>query len=88
DVYTIFRLGIFRNRWLLMAIAGAIVLQLIVVYAPFMQVAFSTVPLTADKWGIALLAGGSLFVIEETRKTLFPRLFSLGRWRPLKKANA
>ena len=88
DVYTIFRLGIFRNRWLLMSIAGAIVLQLIVVYAPFMQVAFSTVPLTADKWVIVLLAGGSLFVIEETRKTLFPGLFSLGRWRPLKKANA
>ncbi len=88
DVYTIFRLGIFRNRWLLMSIAGAVILQLIVVYAPFMQVAFSTVPLTADKWVIVLLAGGSLFVIEETRKTLFPGLFSLGRWRPLKKANA
>jgi Ca2+-transporting ATPase len=87
DVYTIFRLGILRNRWLLMSIAGAVILQLIVVYAPFMQVAFSTVPLTADKWGIVLLAGGSLFVIEETRKRFFPRLFSLGRWRPLKKVN-
>jgi len=88
DEYTIFRLGIFRNRWLLMSIAGAIALQLIAVYTPFMQVAFRTVPLTADKWGVALLAAGSLFVIEETRKALFPRLFSLGRWRPLKETNA
>jgi Ca2+-transporting ATPase len=87
DEYTIFRLGVFRNRWLLMAIAGAVALQLIAVYAPFMQVAFSTVPLTVEKWGIALIAAGSLFVIEETRKALFPRLFSMGRWRPLKEVN-
>ncbi len=85
--YTIFRLGIFRNRWLLMSTAVAISLQLFVVYTPFMQVAFSTVPLTLDKWGIALLAGVSLFIIEETRKALFPRLFSLGQWRPLKKTS-
>ena len=38
------------------------------------------------KLGIAILAGGSLFIIEETRKVLFPRLFSLGKWRPLEKA--
>ena len=88
DEYTIFRLGVFRNRWLLMAIAGSIALQLIAVYAPFMQVAFRTVPLTMEKWGIALLAGSSLFIIEETRKVLFPGLFSLGRWRPLQKADA
>ncbi len=87
DEHTIFRLGIFRNRWLLMAIAGAIALQLIAVYAPFMQAAFKTVPLTAGRWGIALIAAGSLFIIEETRKALFPRLFSMGRWRPLKEVN-
>jgi Ca2+-transporting ATPase len=88
DMYTVFRLGIFRNRWLLMSISAAVILQLIVVYAPFMQVAFSTVPLTLDKWGIVFLAGASLFVIEETRKMLFPNLFSLGRWRPWQKASA
>jgi Ca2+-transporting ATPase len=87
DEYTIFRLGVFRNRWLLMSIAGAIALQLIVVYAPFMQVAFSTIPLTVEKWGIALIGGASLFVIEETRKALFPRLFNFGKWRPVKAAN-
>ncbi len=85
--YTIFRLGIFRNRWLLMSTAVAISLQMLVVYAPFMQVAFSTVPLTLEQWGIALLAGVSLFIIEETRKALFPRLFSLGQWRPLKETS-
>ncbi|MES0278475.1 MAG: cation transporting ATPase C-terminal domain-containing protein [Dehalococcoidales bacterium] len=75
DEHTVFKLGLFRNRWLIVTVAVAVGLQLAVVYLPFLQVAFSTVPLGIDKWGIALLVGGSLFVIEETRKALFPRLF-------------
>jgi len=86
DEYTVVKLGIFRNRWLLLTISAAIILQLAVVYIPFLQVAFGTVPLGIDKWGIAILAGGSLFVVEEMRKVLFPRLFTLGKWRPLKQA--
>jgi Ca2+-transporting ATPase len=82
DERTVFRLGILRNRWLVGSISFAILLQLAVVYAPPLQVAFHTVPLGIDRWGIAILAGGSLFVIEETRKALFPKLFSLGKWQP------
>ncbi len=86
DEHVVFKLGLFRNRWLVMSISAAILLQLAVVYVPFLQVAFTTVPLSIQQWGIALLAGGSLFTIEETRKALFPRLFSLGKWRPFKEA--
>ena len=86
DEYTVFRLGVFRNRWLLITISAAILLQLAVVYVPFLQTAFKTVPLSIEKWGIAILAGGILFSIEETRKVLFPRLFSLGKWQPWQKA--
>jgi Ca2+-transporting ATPase len=85
DEYTVFKLGVFRNRWLVISIFAAIMLQLAVVYLPFFQASFRTVPLAIDKWGIAILAGASLFAIEETRKALFPRLFSLGKWRPLGK---
>jgi len=83
DEYNIIKLGVFRNRWLVMSIGVAIMLQLAVIYVPSLQIAFSTVPLAIDKWGIAILAGGTLFVIEETRKTLFPRLFTLGKWKPV-----
>jgi len=82
DEHTVFKLGLFRNRWLIMSIGLAILLQMAVVYVPFLQVAFSTVPLSLGEWGIALLAGGSLFTIEEIRKTVFPRLFSRGKWQP------
>jgi Ca2+-transporting ATPase len=82
DERTVFKQGFFSNRWLLITISVAILLQVAVVYAPFLQIAFSTVPIGIDKWGIAMLAGGSLFFIEETRKILFPRLFSIGKWSP------
>jgi len=85
DETTIFRLGFLGNRWLVVSIAIAAVLQVAVVYVPFLQTAFRTVPLGVDMWGIAFLAGGGLFIIEETRKALFPRLFSLGKWQPLSK---
>jgi Ca2+-transporting ATPase len=83
DERTVFSLGIFRNRWLVLSVFGALLLQIAVIYVPFLQVAFSTVPLGIDKWGIAILAGGSLFAVDEIRKVFFPRLFSLGKWRPL-----
>ena len=60
DEYTVFRLGVFRNRWLLITISGAFMLQLAVVYVPFLQVAFSTVPLDIKWWGITILAGGAV----------------------------
>jgi len=86
DEHTVFKLGIFRNRWLIIAISAAIALQLAVIYVPFLQVAFSTVPLGIDKWGIAVGAGAALFAIEETRKAFFPHLFTLGKWKPSQKA--
>jgi Ca2+-transporting ATPase len=86
DEYTIFRLGVFRNHWLLISITLAILLQIAVIYVPFLQVAFHTRPLSINQWGIAILAGGSLFVIEEARKVFFPKLFTSGKWRSSQKA--
>ncbi len=84
DERTIFGLGVFRNRWLIGAIVIAICLQMAVIYAPPLQTAFRTVPLGLDKWGIVIIAPFSLFIIEEARKALFPRLFTLGKWKPVR----
>jgi len=84
DEHTVFKLGIFRNRWLVFAISAAILLQLAVVYAPPLQLAFHTVPLDITQWGIILIGPVSLFVIEECRKAFFPNLFSFGKWKPLR----
>ncbi|OGO02837.1 MAG: hypothetical protein A2Y59_05185 [Chloroflexi bacterium RBG_13_52_14] len=83
DEHTVFEIGLFRNKFLLLAVAMAILLQMAAVYVPFMQTAFHTVPLSPAQWGIALGAAGSLFVVEELRKVIFPRLFSWGKWKPV-----
>jgi hypothetical protein len=51
-----------------------------------MQTIFKTFPLTLKDWCIVIGAGGTLFAIEETRKALFPKLFSRGKWQVGKKA--
>jgi Ca2+-transporting ATPase len=80
DEHPIFKMGIFRNHALVASISVAVLLQLAVVYVPFLQMAFHTVPLRLSEWGIIVAAGGGLFLIEEMRKALFPKLFSLGKW--------
>jgi len=84
DEHTIFRLGVFRNRALVLSISLAIALQFAVVYVPFLQVAFRTFPLTLNDWGIVLLAAGGLFALEEIRKTFFPKLYSFGKYEQIK----
>ena len=84
DEYTVFRLGIFRNRAMVLSIGLAVVLQISVVYVPFLQVAFDTAPLALSDWGIVVLAAGGLFAFEEIRKALFPKLYSFGKYKPIK----
>jgi P-type Ca2+ transporter type 2C len=83
DEYTVFKLGLFRNRWLIIIICASVLLQMAVVYLPFLQTAFGTAGMSADRWGIALGAGLALFILIETRKALFPKLFSFGKWKPV-----
>jgi len=82
DEHTVFEIGIFSNKYILLALGIAISLQMIVVYAPFMQVAFDTVPLSFSQWGIILGLAASLFMIEELRKVIAPKLFNRGKWYP------
>ncbi len=83
DERTLLSLGLFSNRILLASIAVAVLMQLGAIYLPAGQAAFRTVPLRPDQWGIALGAAGTLFLVEEMRKLLAPRLFSLGKWQPV-----
>jgi Ca2+-transporting ATPase len=85
DELSVFKLGFFRNRMLIYSLCASVALQLAVIYIPAMQVAFHTKALNLKEWGIIFLAGASLFVLEEIRKWLFPKLFSLGKWNPAKK---
>jgi Ca2+-transporting ATPase len=41
---------VFTNRWLWMALGVSLLLQLVVIYAPFLRRPFGTVSLTAQDW--------------------------------------
>jgi Ca2+-transporting ATPase len=77
---SIFKLGFFGNRWLLGGVGLAIILQAIVIYAPPFQRLFYTVPLGLGHWGIVILVAGSIFVAEELRKLIAPRIFNSGKY--------
>ncbi len=86
DEHTILRLGIFRNRALVFSIGLAVLLQIAVIYVPFLQTAFKTYPLTLRDWIIVVAAAGGLFIIEEIRKAIFPGLYRIGKYNPVKTA--
>jgi Ca2+-transporting ATPase len=81
DEITIFKLGVFKNRWMIGAVMLAILLQLSVIYIPAFQRPFTTVPLSLYQWSIALIPGIIIFGIETIRKTLYPKLFSKGKYK-------
>jgi P-type Ca2+ transporter type 2C len=60
--------GLFSNPLLWAAVALSALLQVAVVYAPFLNSAFRTVPLTAAEWGVALAAASVVLWVSEGRK--------------------
>ncbi len=79
DKQSIFKLGLLSNRLLLGGIALAILLQVMVIYAPPFQRLFYTVPLNLNAWMVIVLIAGSVLVVEEVRKLAAPRIFDRGK---------
>ena len=52
--YPLFRLGLFGNRWMQYAVGASILLILAVVYIPFFNGPFDTVPLALSEWALIL----------------------------------
>ena len=79
DKQSIFRLGLSGNRLLLGGIGLAVLLQIMVIYAPPFQGLFHTVALTANAWVVIVLVAVSVLVVEEVRKLAAPRIFERGK---------
>jgi len=79
DRESLFKLGLLGNRWLLVGIAGAILLQAAIIYLPIFQRLFYTVPLGMDDWGLITLVGGSALIAEELRKAIAAKSFNKGK---------
>lgn len=60
--------GLFSNKWLWGAIAISIVLQLVVIYVPFLNAAFGTTPLGLWAWFECIGLAALVLVASEVRK--------------------
>jgi len=65
---SIFFEELFNNKWLLIATALSILLQVMVVNVPFLNQMFKTAPLSLGDWGLAILVASSIIWINEIYK--------------------
>ncbi|MGC9335360.1 MAG: cation-translocating P-type ATPase, partial [Anaerolineae bacterium] len=47
---SVFKIGVFSNRWMVGAVSLSLALVLLAIYVPFLQTVFGTVPLTISEW--------------------------------------
>ena len=66
--YSIFSIGLFKNKYLWLAIALSVGLQAAVVHLPFMNTIFHTVPLSAMDWVYAIAISASVLIFGEIVK--------------------
>jgi len=66
----------FSNKWLTLGIIASVSIQLMVLYVPFLQEVFGTVPLTFVHWLIILGISSSGFVMMELSKLFVKEKYS------------
>ncbi len=54
ELFTIFRIGVFSNKYMQWAVLTSLIGLLLVVYVPFLQTIFETVSMTAEHWAVVL----------------------------------
>jgi Ca2+-transporting ATPase len=62
--------GLFSNKWLWGAVLGSLLLQMAVVYIPFLQQAFSTVGLSVGDWLRCAAVASSVLWLRELSKVV------------------
>ena len=60
--------GFFDNKWLLLAVLLSLFTHVLVIYVPFLQVAFHTVPLSVLDWLVATAVASTLLIVMEVAK--------------------
>jgi len=73
EFFSVFKIGVFSNKWMQWAVAVSVVLLLAVIYIPFLNPIFETKPLTLLEWGeIAILVVIPFIAGEATKLFLRP----------------
>ena len=67
---SLFSIGVLSNRWLAAAVAGTVMLQLMVVYVPVFNRVFDTLPLSIGELALTMLLASVVFAAVEIEKWL------------------
>jgi Ca2+-transporting ATPase len=67
---SMFQIGLWSNRWVVVGIGAMIALQLLFTYAPFMNTLFASAPIGLDKWVDILVLSVATYIIIEIEKWL------------------
>lgn len=70
DRRSLFSVGIFGNKLVLIGIASEMLLLAVLVYVPFMQNIFNTAAVGVNEWGFALLWAPVIIILDELRKLI------------------
>ncbi|MFO7676496.1 MAG: HAD-IC family P-type ATPase [bacterium] len=70
DRRSVFARGFAPNRWLLLGIAVAVVLQVLVIHTPVGPLVFGTVPLSLGDWLRIVALASSILLADEARKLI------------------
>jgi Ca2+-transporting ATPase len=68
--YSVFQIGLFSNRWMVVATGFSFVLLLLVIYLPALQPAFNTFPLSVREWAIVIPLALLPFIGSELAKLI------------------
>jgi Ca2+-transporting ATPase len=81
---SIFKIGFFANKYLLVAILASFSLNILATTVPFFQTALGTVPLSLTEWIAVILVASSILLVDEVRKFVRPRItgYLVARARP------
>jgi len=73
EMLTIFELGLFSNKYLLLATGCSTMMQMAVIYVPFLREIFGTVPLTVTEWLVIFTVAGWTFILGALKHLLWRR---------------
>ena len=71
ETNSLFSAGIFKNPYLLLAIAVSLLLQCMILYVPYFEMLFKTTGPAPYDWLVILAMISTIFIVLEARKLLF-----------------
>ena len=69
--YSVFKVGVFKNKFLILALIVSLLMQVMILYVPPLAAAFKVVPPSANDWLQAIAIAGAAFIIVEILKMIF-----------------